>query len=118
MREHAIRRSATAALLLIFLAFVSASAQEFRGSLTGKVTDPNGAVLPGASVVVKNVATNVENTTTTNADGDYTFPLLQPGRYNLTVNAQGFAPAVREGIEVKVADKLTLDVQVQVSGVG
>jgi hypothetical protein len=43
---------------------------------------------------------------------------VQPGKYRLTVASEGFAEAVREGIEVRVAEKLTLDVQVQVSGVG
>jgi hypothetical protein len=117
MNRSLIRYSFSVVLWLL-AALMTANAQEFRGSITGKVTDPTGAVLPGATVTVKNAATNVENTTTTNGDGDYNFPLLQPGRYNLTVNAQGFAPTVREGIEVKVADKLTLDVQVQVSSVG
>src|SRR5438270_6440793 len=117
MCKYVIRRS-VAAVLLLLLAFVAASAQEFRGSVTGQVTDPNGAAVPGASVVIKNVDTNVEANATTNDDGAYSFQLLQPGKYTLTVNAQGFAPATREDVAVNVADKLTLDVQVQVTGVG
>src|SRR5437588_659877 len=117
MCKYAIRRS-IAALLLLLLAFVAASAQEFRGSVTGQVTDPNGAAVPGAVVVIKNVDTNVEATATTNEEGAYSFQLLQPGKYTLTVTAQGFAPATREGVVVSVAQKLTLDVQVQVTGVG
>ena len=50
---------------------VLALGQEFRGSITGKVTDPNGAVVPGATVVVRNVATNEEGTATTNDEGSY-----------------------------------------------
>jgi hypothetical protein len=117
MCKYAIRRSIAAALLLL-LAFVAASAQEFRGSVTGQVTDPNGASVPGAAVVIKNVDTNVEANATSNEEGAYSFQLLQPGRYTLTVTAQGFAPATREGIVMGVAQKLTLDVQVQVTGVG
>ena len=117
MCKYAIRRS-IAALLLLLLAFVAASAQEFRGSVTGQVTDPNGAAVPGAVVVIKNVDTNVEATATTNEEGAYSFQLLQPGKYTLTVTAKGFAPATREGVVVSVAQKLTLDVQVQVTGVG
>jgi hypothetical protein len=117
MCKYAIRRSA-AAVLLLLLASAAAFAQEFRGSLTGRVTDPNGAAVPGASVAVKNVDTNVEANATANEEGAYSFPLLQPGKYTLTVTAQGFSAATREGIEVRVADKLTLDVQLQVTGVG
>src|SRR6185295_19745473 len=88
--------------LLICAFCVIASAQEFRGSVTGRVTDPNGAIVPGATVVIKNIATNGENTVTTNDDGSYTFPLLQPGKYTLTVTGQGFNSATREDIEVRV----------------
>src|SRR5947209_904103 len=116
MGKHAIHRGIVAVLLLL-LAFLAAHAQEFRGSITGHVTDPSGAAVPGATVTIKNVGTNVENTVTTNADGGYDFPLLQPGKYTLTVKGQGFSTAMREGVEVRVADKLTIDVPLQVGGV-
>ncbi len=103
------------ALLLLTL-FGAAAAQEFRGSITGKVTDPNGAVVPGATVTIKNLGTNGESTVTTNDDGTYTFPLLQPGKYTVTVSSQGFNTATREEIEVRVADRLTLDMQLQTAG--
>ncbi|MEP6912109.1 MAG: carboxypeptidase-like regulatory domain-containing protein [bacterium] len=106
------------AALLVLVAFGAAGAQESRGSLTGKVSDQNGDILPGATVVVKNVDTNVTSTGTTNEEGSYTFPLLQPGRYSLTVTATGFAPATREGIQISVSEKRTLDVPMQVTGVG
>jgi hypothetical protein len=93
---------------------VTAGAQEFRGSVTGKVTDPNGAALPGATVTIKNVDTNAENSAEANEDGSYNFALLQPGKYTLTVTKEGFNTAVREGIEVRVADKLTLDVPLSI----
>ncbi len=109
-------RRGFAALLLLLLAFMVVSAQEFRGSVTGKVTDPNGAIVPGATVTIKNVETNLENIVTTNEDGSYSFPLLQPGHYTLTVTAQGFSTSTREGIEVRVSEKLTLDMQMQVGG--
>ncbi|PYS52946.1 MAG: hypothetical protein DMF68_00615 [Acidobacteria bacterium] len=109
MCKQIFRQGILPALLLLSL-FVTASAQEFRGSVTGKVTDPNGAAIPGATVTIKNIETNSDTTTTTNDEGTYNFPLLQPGKYTLTVAQQGFNTAVREGIEIKVADKLTLDV--------
>lgn len=117
MSTAIIWRGLSVALLLLFV-FVAAGAQEFRGSLAGKITDPNGAALPGATVTVKNVETNVEATATTNEEGAYNFPLLQPGKYTLTATSTGFGTAAREGLEVRVADKLTLDVQLQVAGVG
>src|SRR3712207_6981394 len=51
------------------------------------VTDPNGAALPGVTVEIRNVETNTANTATTNEEGAYAFPLLQPGRYTLTATA-------------------------------
>jgi hypothetical protein len=117
MSKYAFRRGATA-LLLLLLTFVSASAQESRGSLSGNVTDPNGASLNGATVELKNIETNVANTATTNEQGAYSFPLVQPGKYTLTVTAQGFNTTRQEGIEVRVADKLTLDLAMQIAGVG
>ena len=117
MSKYAFRRGFAAVLLLLMM-FVMAGAQEFRGSLTGTVTDPNGAALPGATVEIRNVETNVANTATTNEDGNYTFPLLNPGRYTLTVKASGFSDTSRENVEIRVADKITLDIPLNVTGVG
>src|SRR2546422_909435 len=82
--------------------------QEFRGSITGKVTDPNGAVVAGATVTVNNTGTNAEVTAVTNTEGTYDFPVLLPGKYKLLVTKDGFKVEVREQIEIRVADKLTI----------
>ncbi len=113
MIKFTVRSLIPTGLLLLAL-FGSAAAQEFRGSITGKVTDPNGAIIPGAMITVKNVETNQENTAVTNDDGSYNFPLLQPGKYRLSVTSQGFNKQERDGIQIGVAEKLTLDVQMQV----
>jgi hypothetical protein len=113
MCKYAFRQGVAAFVLMLSL-FAVGGAQEYRGSLSGTVTDPNGAALPGATVELKNVETNVAASATSNEEGGYSFPLLQPGRYTLTVSGQGFNTAQREGIEVRVADRLTLDVQMQV----
>ncbi len=105
------------AVLLMLLTGVFAMAQEFRGSITGKVTDPNGAIVPGATVTVKNVGTNLEATTSTNDNGSYDFPVLLPGTYKLVVTKEGFKVEVRDKIEIRVADKLTIDVQLQTGSV-
>jgi hypothetical protein len=65
-----------AGLLLILTAF-TATAQEFRGSLAGKITDPNGAVVPNSKVEIKNVETGVASTTVTDEDGSYSFALKE-----------------------------------------
>ena len=102
-----------AGLLLIVAAF-TATAQEFRGSLAGKITDQNGAVVPGSKVEIKNVETGIVSTTTTGEDGSYNFALLPPGKYQLTVTKENFNTAIREGVVVRVADRLTLDVQLEI----
>ncbi|PYS66175.1 MAG: hypothetical protein DMF76_01010 [Acidobacteria bacterium] len=116
MLQNNFLRGASAAVLLVLICIIG-SAQEFRGSITGKVTDPNGAIIPGASVTIKNVDTNVQATANTNDEGSYEFRLLLPGKYTLAVTAQGFSATTREGIEIRVADKLTLDVSMQAAGV-
>ena len=85
-----------AGLLLILAAF-TVTAQEFRGSLAGKITDPNGAVVPGSKVEIKNVETGIVSSTTTGEDGSYNFALLPPGKYQLTVTKENFNTAIREG---------------------
>src|SRR5450755_1612740 len=72
------------------------------GQVTGLVTDPSGSVIVGATVTVTNSQTNVGRTTTTNSAGDYTFPALQPGVYNVRAEMPGFEGEVREGVELQV----------------
>src|SRR5260370_6069569 len=115
-RFHFARYLALAAALAMLIPVVAA-AQEFRGSITGRVTDANGAVVPGAMVSLKNSETNAPATGATNGGGSYDFPLLISGKYSLSVTAQGFSTATRDGREVRVADTLTVDVQLQRVGV-
>jgi hypothetical protein len=97
------------AVLFSLLAFGSANAQEFRGTIAGNITDPNGAVVPAATVTVQNVETNVLSTATTNDEGAYSFPLLLPGKYKLSATAANFQTSVRENIQLNVDDRLTID---------
>src|ERR671912_2271016 len=114
MSKNPFQRGIAAMMLLLSVFVAGASAQEFRGSLAGTITDPNGAALPGVTVEIKNVETNVANTATTNEEGGYSFPLLNPGKYTLTATSQGFNTEAREGLEIRVADKLTLDITMTV----
>src|SRR2546427_11664276 len=92
MCENLMRR-AIPAVLFVLLTFVSVGAQEFRGSLTGKATDPNGAGGPGATVSMKNTETNIVLNTTANADGSVECPLRQPGKNTLTGSHPGLTTA-------------------------
>jgi hypothetical protein len=114
MNKSFARNGFFAALLLVMLSFSLVNAQEFRATVTGTVKDPNDAVIPGATVTITNVATNVSASATTNDEGVYTFPLLQPGRYKLSATAQSFQTTVRDEIQLNVDDRLTVDVQLSV----
>jgi hypothetical protein len=100
--------------LILIVAAVTATAQEFRGSLAGKILDPNGAVVPGSKVDIKNVETGIVSTATSSEDGAYSFPLLAPGKYQLTVTKKTSTPLCAMAFEVRVADRLTLDVQLEI----
>ncbi|HTH37094.1 MAG TPA: TonB-dependent receptor [Pyrinomonadaceae bacterium] len=101
-------------LLLIAIFSVAAVAQEFRGTITGTISDPNGAVVQGATVTVKNVETNIVTTVTTNDSGTYTVPLLQPGLYQVSATSSGFKTSTVENVTVRVDDRLTIDVRLEV----
>jgi Carboxypeptidase regulatory-like domain/TonB dependent receptor len=86
------------------------NAQDSRATILGKVTDPSGAAAPRAHVDVVNQATSVVTSGTTNEQGNYSVPYLMPGVYSLSVELAGFKKYVRQGLELRVDDKLTLDV--------
>ncbi|HEV2762650.1 MAG TPA: carboxypeptidase regulatory-like domain-containing protein, partial [Pyrinomonadaceae bacterium] len=92
-------------------------AQEFRASLTGHITDPAGAAVPGATVKVRSQQTGQESTATTSEDGSYNIPSLLPGMYTVTVEAAGFKTASSENLELHVNDKATLDLALEVGQV-
>lgn len=71
-----------------------------KGQITGTVTDSTGAVVTGAQVTATNLANNIASTTTTSAAGSYTFSVLDPGIYRISVTANGFKKLVQENIHV------------------
>ena len=102
-------------LFALVVAFAPALvAQESRGTLQGRVTDSSGAAVPGATVEVLNLATGVVSTSTTNEQGSYRAPLLNPGNYRLTVSLSGFGKFVSDQIELHVAEVLTVDATLKV----
>jgi hypothetical protein len=88
--------------------------QETRGSITGKVTDPQDAVVPGATVVVTNTATGIANRLTTNQTGYYEANFLIPGPYSVEAAASGFKKTVRSNIELSTGDRLAIDVLLEI----
>ncbi len=104
--------------IVAFVAFTSlAFGQGERATVTGTVTDPSGAIITGAEVQIRNVATNVLSKTQSNSSGIYYLPALPPGRYELRVEAQGFRPTVVSNIPLGVGLTATLDVKLEVGTV-
>jgi hypothetical protein len=89
------------------------SSQEARGTLLGRVTDSTGAVMVGAKVEALNTDTGVKTDATTNDTGDYLLPYLNPGPYTITVQAPGFKTFKHPGIDLRMADHITVDAQMQ-----
>lgn len=102
------------ALLLLFCTASFLVAQNDRGTITGTVQDPAGAVVPNANVVATSVDTAAEFKTVTTATGNYTIPSLPAGVYNLSVEAPGFKKITQNGIEVQVAQVARIDIKLQV----
>lgn len=101
----------SAGLLACLLAGQPSLAQESRGSIAGVVKDSSGAAVPGVSVTAVNADTNLEVRTTSDAAGNYSLLYLPAGRYTLTAELSGFKKVARSGIEVRVGDRLRIDLR-------
>ncbi|MGH9163267.1 MAG: TonB-dependent receptor domain-containing protein [Vicinamibacteraceae bacterium] len=108
----------TAVALAALCALAStAVAQETGGTITGRITDPQGAALPGVSVTLRNEATNASLDTTTGNEGSYVIPFVPIGRYVLGAELEGFTAAKRADIEVRVGDSLRIDLTLQLGAI-
>jgi hypothetical protein len=103
-------------LSLLFLCVGGARAQETAG-IVGTVTDSSGAVVPGASVTLTNIGTNISQTANTSDGGDYVFTLLQVGNYTVKVEAKGFKSFSASGIVLAAGDRARVDAKMQVGDV-
>lgn len=103
-------------LLALLLASAPLIAQTY-GEITGLVTDPTGAVIPGARVTVTNVATKQTRTVQTSDAGVYHVPFLVPGTYDIRVEADGFRSAVRSGLLLEVGDVARADFTLEIGAV-
>ncbi len=102
-----------AVLGALLLLAAGTSAQTFRGTILGTVTDSSGAAVTGANVTVKNLDTGLVRTVTTSADGTYSAPELPIGNYRVTVEISGFKTGVVTGIVVEVSSERRADVTLQ-----
>ena len=104
--------------LLAVLLFVSAAdAQTDRGTITGAVTDPSGAVLVGAKITVVNTATGSSVETSTSGAGLFTVPQLTVGVYRVTIEQAGFKKHVQEGVTVPLGQTVRVEAALQVGEV-
>src|SRR5215470_12994977 len=115
------RKSVVATVfILTSLALISTSlalAQEVSASITGRVTDPSGAAIVGASVAAKDKDRGTEWPTKTNEDGIYAFPRVPVGTYELRVEASGFKTFVQPRIQLEVNQRARIDVPMQVGAI-
>jgi hypothetical protein len=88
--------------------------QETRGIITGTISDPSGAVIPGATVVVTNTAMGTKTTLTANQGGLYQANYLIPGIYQVEASSPGFRKIVRDNIEIRVADRLEVNIELPI----
>jgi len=108
--DRNVRRLAAVVLLALGWASIPAPAhaQATRGTILGTVTDQSGAAMPGVTVVATETRTNVSHDTVTNETGNFTFPNISDGVYNVKAELQGFKTVVREGIRLilETADEI------------
>ena len=103
-------RGATLASILSLCAF----AQEFRGTIVGRVVDPQGAVVPGAKITATLTTTGARSDSKSNAAGEFTIPFLTPGDYRIEGEAGGFKRYVRPSFNVGSGERISLDMQLEV----
>src|ERR1700731_2763401 len=87
------------------------------GAIAGSVSDPSGAQVAGAAVVINSLATREERDLTTDAEGNFSVPFLTPGNYDLTVRAPGFEPLILKNVRVQITEVSRLKLQLTITGV-
>lgn len=104
-------------LISALLLPVAAVAQVTMATLNGIITDPSGAAIPGSTVLIQNVGTNLQQTALTNASGVYSISQLPPGKYTVTVKKTGFHTSVQTGLVLTVGQVATLNITLQLGEV-
>jgi hypothetical protein len=101
--------------LLALVGLIPLAAQTFNARLTGNITDPSQAAVPGAKVTATAVQTGAKKTGSSGQDGVYNIPLLLPGEYTVEVAAPGMATLVRNGVKLEINQTATLNFQMQLA---
>ena len=110
-------KSASKAVMGIALVAAISLGQTLDTGILGTVTDPNGAVIPGASVTISEAATGFVRKVTTSAEGGYEVRYLRPGNYTVQVGAAGFRTERHTGIDLQISQLARIDIALQVGEV-
>ena len=118
MRARIRRRLGNLGIICaIALIPATATAQESRGSIAGLIVDSSGGALPGVTVTVINTGTNSRTALVTNDTGQYSALFLLPGIYRVTAELSGFQTKDYPSVQVRVGERLQLDITMQPAGV-
>ena len=101
----------------VVLASIPFWAQEYRGTFSGSVTDPQGSAVPKATVTALETRTGTKTVATTESTGEYTLPFLAPGEYEITAEAPGFKRTVRQGLQLSAGEHPVIDIHLDVGAV-
>ena len=106
-----------ACLLTERLAAAGGLEQVTTSTLTGRILDGSGAVLPGVTIAARQTETGLQRTTVSDAQGRYIVPTLPPGRYEIRAELQGFRPLVRSGVTLTIAQTAVVDLTMTVGDI-
>src|SRR6267143_1073100 len=105
------------ALVIACLSCLAICRADETAAVTGLVTDPNGRSVPGVTILITNLSTNVASRTVTNDQGIYRVPGLLPGIYRMTLDKDGFKSIVKSGVELHVQDVASINFELQIGSV-
>src|SRR6478752_1336484 len=100
-------------LFILGVFAVGTYGQSQTGSLSGTITDANGAPVPGAAIVARQAATDLAIDTVTSESGLYVFPNVPVGVWTISVEKGGFKKSVKEGVQIFIAQRQTLDLRLE-----
>lgn len=109
MKKHLLRQGLLLFSLLVVLSTLASAQVKSTGAVLGTVKDPSGAVIPGASITLKNVDTGSTIATESNTSGDYIFLVVPVGRYELSVTKSGFKKVLLSDISVSALENVRVD---------
>jgi hypothetical protein len=113
-RWSRVLAATVSAAVLVLLCPRGAGAQAVKGSLVGSISDPSGLAMPGVTMTITEVNTNISYSTVTNESGNYTFSNLKDGKYRVGAELSGFKRVVRDGVDVPVNATVRVDLKMEV----